>query len=183
MSSLCFNCTVFVLNTIGFLACSNPAPSSLSPSSLGTQVVEMSPPAKEAKGNDGDIAAPQRQKASGAVHFEGKLEVPLSLLVHVGPDGFALFSKSGAIAPNCLRLGKQDDITIPLKGDGAYDFDALHRCASRLKEARIEFREESAVLISAARDTQYNIVVRVIDALRGTDSEPLFREVTFLPVK
>lgn len=179
MSSLSFNCIVLSLITIVFLACSSPAPSSLSPSSLGTQVVEMSPPAKDT----GDIEAPQGRKAVGPVHFEAKLEVPLSLWVHVGPDGFALSSKSGAIAPNCLRLGKRDDITIPLKADGAYDFDALHQCALRLKEARIEFREESAVVISAGRDTQYNIVVKVIDALRGSDSEPLFQEVALSPAK
>lgn len=181
-----FHFIVLALFSIGFSACSGSS-NSASPgsgSASSAPVVVLSAKAKEAE-PDGETREVTERPASGTIHFEGKLEAPLDLNVHVGMGGFELLTKSGPIAPLCLRLGKAGDVTIPLKagGSGAYDFDALRECARRLKRARAEFEHEPTVVISADKDTQYSLIVRVIDAVRGTETDPLFQEVSFRPPK
>ena len=98
----------------------------------------------------------------------------LNLTVLIVNDGFTLKASGGNIAPGCSGAGP--GITIP-KVSGQFDYAALTACASKLKE---KFQDEDQVGISANPSTEYQILIRVIDALRSTaKGEPLFDNVNF----
>ena len=98
----------------------------------------------------------------------------LNLTVLIVNDGFTLKASGGNIAPGCSGAGP--GITIP-KVSGNFDYAALTACATKLKE---KFEDEDQVGISANPSTEYQILIRVIDALRSTaKGEPLFDNVNF----
>lgn len=98
----------------------------------------------------------------------------LNLTVLIVNDGFTLKASGGNIAPGCMSPGP--GITIP-KVSGQFDYAALTACASKLKE---KFQDENQVGLSANPSTEYQILIRVIDALRSTaKGEPLFDNVNF----
>lgn len=98
----------------------------------------------------------------------------LNLTVLIVNDGFTLKASGGNIAPGCSGAGP--GITIP-KVSGQFDYTALTACATKLKE---KFQDEDQVGISANPSTEYQILIRVIDALRSTaKGEPLFDNVNF----
>lgn len=175
MSRMCFHWMVLAGILIGFSACSGSCGSSQ------TAPVVTLPPSED--GGDAAADTAKAPTATGEIRFEGKLSPPLGLTVIVLGEGYLLETKSGLVGRDCLRLDPGTALTIPLKDDAAFDTEALRECARRLKRARMEFAGEDAVIIQAAKDTDYKTVVEAIDALRGTDTDPLFREVSLRPVK
>jgi hypothetical protein len=107
--------------------------------------------------------------------FEGKLEAPLRLEATVTSEGVWLSTSSGPVATGCLHLG--GGVTIPMR-DEAYDKPAITACARRLKRARAEFADESAVTVYGLATLKYNAVIEVVGALRGDEGEELFPDVT-----
>ncbi|HLV20577.1 MAG TPA: biopolymer transporter ExbD, partial [Polyangiaceae bacterium] len=101
----------------------------------------------------------------------------LNLTVLIVNDGFSIKASGGNVAPGCDGVGP--GIAIP-KRSGKYDYDALTRCAMKLKNASPDFRDESQVILSANPGTEYQVVIGVIDAVRDTpDGEDLFPDVNF----
>jgi len=101
----------------------------------------------------------------------------LGLTVLIVPDGFSLKARGGNVAPGCADTGP--GIAIPKK-DAEYDFDALKACATKLKGAASEFKEETGVTISANPPIPYQAVISTMDALRKDEQgEPLFPDVSF----
>lgn len=101
----------------------------------------------------------------------------LGLTVLIVPDGFSLKARGGNVAPGCADTGP--GIAIP-KRDAEYDFDALKACATKLKGAASEFKEEMAVTISANPPIPYQAVISTMDALRKDEQgEMLFPDVSF----
>jgi biopolymer transport protein TolR len=101
----------------------------------------------------------------------------LGLTVLVVPDGFSMKARGGNVAPGCNDTGP--GIAIP-KREGDYDFAALKACATKLKNAAPEFKEEMAVTISANPPIPYQVVISTMDAVRNNEAgEKLFPEVTF----
>lgn len=101
----------------------------------------------------------------------------LSLTVLIVPDGFSLKARGGNVAPGCADTGP--GIAIPRK-EGDYDYDALKACATKLKAAAPEFKDEMGVTISANPPIPYQVVIGAMDAVRKNEAgEELFPEVSF----
>ena len=101
----------------------------------------------------------------------------LGLTVLVVPDGFSMKARGGNVAPGCSDTGP--GIAIPKK-DNDYDYDSLKACATKLKGAAAEFKDEMGVTISANPPIPYQVVIGTMDALRNNEGgEPLFPEVSF----
>ena len=101
----------------------------------------------------------------------------LGLTVLIVPDGFSLKARGGNVAPGCSDTGP--GIAIPRR-DNDYDYDALKACATKLKGAAAEFKDEMAVTISANPPIPYQVVIGTMDAVRKNEAgEELFPEVSF----
>ncbi|HEY3234341.1 MAG TPA: biopolymer transporter ExbD [Polyangiaceae bacterium] len=111
-----------------------------------------------------------------AVRADIKSEA-LNLTVLVVNDGFSIKAAGGNVAPGCQGPGA--GIAIPKQG-GKYDYRALNRCVSSLKNSSADFKDENQVYITANPGTPYEIIIGVIDAVRATRSgELLFDKVNF----
>lgn len=95
----------------------------------------------------------------------------LQLTVLVTSQGVALKTAGGSVAPGCASVGA--GVTIPNRG-GDYDVVGLSACARSLKAQR---PEETQVAVSASPDVSYQVLVRVMDALRRDDQGTLFPDV------
>lgn len=102
----------------------------------------------------------------------------LSLTVLIVPDGFSLKARGGNVAPGCNDTGP--GIAIPKKPDGKYDTEGLKACATKLKAAAPEFKDENSVTISANPPIPYQVVIDAMDAMRKSPTgDDLFTEVNF----
>ncbi|MEZ4286787.1 MAG: hypothetical protein R3A47_01280 [Polyangiales bacterium] len=63
---------------------------------------------------------------------------------------------------------------MPLRADGKHDWVALQQCVERIKS---EYEDEERVTLSADPQVEYEHVIAAMDAVRGTDGQPLFPEV------
>ena len=98
----------------------------------------------------------------------------LNLTVFIVPDGFSVKASGGNIAPGCVGVGP--GIAIP-RVSGKYDYKLLSECAAKLKE---KFEEEDQAYITANPDTEYQILINVIDALRTSPrGVALFDNINF----
>lgn len=101
----------------------------------------------------------------------------LNLTVIIVNDGFSIKASGGNVAPGCSGPGS--GLAIP-KAAGKYDYSALTACADKLKKASDDFADETQVYLSANPGTDYQTLIRVMDALRSNGrGEPLFTEVNF----
>lgn len=98
----------------------------------------------------------------------------LNLTALVTAHGVALKTAGGSIAPGCTGAGA--GITVPTAA-GGQDLVGLSACARRLKGARPAYAHETQVLVTASPDVPYQVVVEVMDALRGDAQGELFPEV------
>jgi biopolymer transport protein ExbD len=113
---------------------------------------------------------------TGGVRAENKKEM-LNLSVLITSEGHAIKTSGGNVAPGCKGAGP--GIAIPRRGE-QYDFGALNECASSLKQASPEFREETQVFLSANPGIDYQTLVSTIDAVRATSKgDALFPDVNF----
>ena len=126
-----------------------------------TSTIETTPPA--GKGTGVRSAVPQDT---------------LNLTVLIVNEGFSLKASGGNVAPGCSGIGA--GVSIPKKG-ATYDYDSLTKCAARLKASNPAYAEEDQVFIGANPGTEYQLVIKVIDALRRTPDgqTPLFENVNF----
>lgn len=102
----------------------------------------------------------------------------LNLTVLIVNEGFSLKASGGNVAPGCNGVGA--GISIPKKGN-QYDFEALNRCAARLKASNPAYSDEDQVFIGANPGTEYQLIIQAMDALRQTadGQKPLFDRVNF----
>lgn len=111
----------------------------------------------------------------------------LNLTLFLTNEGISIKAAGGSIAPGCEGLGS--GITIPSQGAGpdgqpVLDYEALTKCARKLKDQSPDFKNESQIRITASNNISYRRVVQAIDAVRGeiTDAAPrgdLFPDVLF----
>ena len=124
-----------------------------------------------------DADPPRRQALSGASLFPGDtLHAPLNLVVRIDEKGFTLTTSSGPIAPGCAGLGP--GTTIP-NVNGEPDWKRLTTCARRLRSARADLQNETTAGIAASPTMTYERVIKTMDALRDSDTAPLFPELHF----
>lgn len=127
-----------------------------------TTTIETTPPASKSKG----------------VRSEIKSDA-LNLTVLIVNEGFSMKASGGNVAPGCNGVGA--GIAIP-KDKTKYDYDALKKCAAKLKASNPEFEDEYQVTLSANPGTDYQTVVSVMDALR-TKPAPKNADLLFDQVK
>jgi biopolymer transport protein TolR len=113
----------------------------------------------------------------------------LNLSMLIVNDGISLKASGGNIAPGCEGPGA--GITVPAKGRdpggrAQHDWALLRACASKLKNAAPEFKEETQVQILAEPGTDYQTIIWAMDAVREIEVdaknakfEPLFPDVNF----
>jgi biopolymer transport protein TolR len=102
---------------------------------------------------------------------------PLTLTVAIAKGGFFV-AATGGVLPGIGEPGNpgQGGPTIPIKGDGSYDYDRLN---AKMIEIKGEFPSESKVILTAEANTEYDVLVSTMDATRETkDHKLLFNDVT-----
>src|SRR3954469_4094354 len=101
----------------------------------------------------------------------------LGLTVLVVPDGFSLKARGGNVAPGCSDTGP--GIAIGKK-DGDYDYDGLKACATKLKGASADFKDEMGVTISGNPSIPYQVIIGTMDAVgKNPGGRDPFPEVSF----
>jgi biopolymer transport protein TolR len=74
--------------------------------------------------------------------------------------------------------GQEGAPTIPVKGDGTYDFSQLTHHMKQIK-AHADFQAQTKVIIGAESDIAYEHLIETMDAVRETpDRKLLFPDVT-----
>jgi len=63
---------------------------------------------------------------------------------------------------------------IPKKPDDEYDYEQL---TDKLKEIKEKHQDENQIIIGCEDNIKYEILIKVMDASRGTDESPLFKDV------
>lgn len=123
-----------------------------------------------------NVSAPTYGGGGGGATDE---KPPLLLTVAIGKKGYYVAATGGVLpgqTEGAAGSGTDGAPTIPLKGDGTYDFDAL---TAKMKEVKSEFPSESKVILAAEGDTQYEVLIGTMDATRETkDRKLLFPDVT-----
>ncbi len=106
----------------------------------------------------------------------GAEKPPLNLTVAIGKDGFFV-AATGGVLPGQTEATKPGEgaPTIPKKG-GQYDYAAL---TEMMKKVKVDFSEETKLIVAAEADTDYDTLVQTLDATRETaDRKLLFPDVT-----
>ncbi len=95
----------------------------------------------------------------------------LGLTVLVVTDGISIKARGGNVAPGCADVGP--GLTVPKK-DGAYDRLELARCALVVKMSSPAFASERRVVVAASPNIDFQTLVSVMDALRGSFPDVMF---------
>ncbi len=119
-----------------------------------------------------------------AVVGEKPEKPPLLLTVAIGRQGFFVAGAGGVLGKDAPTPDANRPPTIPLKGDGKYDYASLTEQMKRIKE---QFPNETAVILSADPDVVYDVLIQTMDACREasvraadgkTERKPLFFDVS-----
>lgn len=118
------------------------------------------------------VRAQSKQASVSLSLAEGQPFDETEMTVMVGADGFTVQTTAGTLAHSCQRIG--EGVTLPKLGD-RHDFAGLTECATHLK-ADAALSSLKRVTVRSAPDTELQIVVATMDALRG-DAAELFPAV------
>lgn len=108
----------------------------------------------------------------------------LLLTVAIGQQGFYIAGAGGVLGSDANAADLKRPPTVPLKGDGKYDFAELSRQLAGIKE---KFPSETQVILSADGDVVYDILIQTMDACRElvvkqadghSERKPLFFDVS-----
>jgi biopolymer transport protein ExbD len=132
-----------------------------------------------------DVTAPTYASAAEAKGDQEKKKNQLNLTLGVARNGFYIAATGGVLPgeneeDQAKRL-TADQVasrppTIPLRPNGAYDFESLARKLRTIKQA---FPETKAVNIAADQDITYDLIVRTLDTSREDARGELFPGVVF----
>jgi biopolymer transport protein TolR len=119
-----------------------------------------------------NVSAPNYGGPSAGVQPENPDQPKLTLSVLISKQGLFINSENAI-------LGEGGNTpTIPLKADGAYDYDAL---GAKMLEIKQAFPNETKVVIGADADVPYEVLIATMDACResrGKEHHLLFPDVT-----
>jgi biopolymer transport protein ExbD len=108
----------------------------------------------------------------------------LLLTVAVGRQGFHLAGAGGVLGLDASATDLARPPTIPLRADGAYDFQAL---SARLAAIKERYPDETQVILTADGSVIYDVLIQTMDACREqvvkapggkTERKPLFFDVS-----
>ena len=130
-----------------------------------------------------NVSAPKiggETPAAGAANDQPKL----LLTVAIAKQGFFVAGTGGVLGQEAASPSSTRPPTIPLRGDGKYDFAAL---SEQMKKIKDQFPNETAVILSADPEVYYDVLIQTMDACReatvkrpdGTsERRPLFFDVS-----
>jgi len=87
----------------------------------------------------------------------------LLLTVAIGKQGFYIAGAGGVLGADATENDLTRPPTVPLRGDGKYDFPAL---SSQLAGIKQKYPGETQVILSADGDVVYDILIQTMDACR-----------------
>jgi biopolymer transport protein ExbD len=119
-----------------------------------------------------NVSAPNYGGPTAAVQPENPDQPKLTLSVLISKKGHFINSETAILGQG------GSEPTIPVKGDGTYDYEALNAKMMEIKQA---FPAETKVIIAADADVQYEALVATMDACRETQGKErhlLFPDVT-----
>jgi biopolymer transport protein TolR len=126
---------------------------------------------------------PRAGGSRAAANQTPSLSLTVLIVDGAAESGFSVKARGGNVAPGCQGTGA--GIAIPKQG-GKFDYEGLKRCATNLKAASEDFKEERQVTLSANPNIPYEVLVATMDALRTATPKPgenipedLFPEVNF----
>jgi biopolymer transport protein ExbD len=128
-----------------------------------------------------NVSAPKLGGEAAAAAAEGAPK--LLLTVAIGRQGFYVAGAGGVLGADAPSPGSGRPPTIPLR-DGKYDYATL---TAQMKKIKEQFPSESAVILSADPDVQYDVLIQTMDACREasvqtadgkTERRPLFFDVS-----
>jgi biopolymer transport protein ExbD len=115
----------------------------------------------------------------------------LLLTVAIAKQGFFIAEAGGLLGADAKAADMSRAPTIPLKGDGKYDFAELSRQLAAIKDRypQEKDKDESPIILSADFDVVYDILIQTMDACRElvirdpadpnkTERKRLFRDVS-----
>ena len=114
-----------------------------------------------------NVTAPAYGAPSAGLAGEEQ-EEPLQLSIQIGRQGFYISSNRAILGQEAAAEEENPAArapTIPLKGDGSYDYATLNQQMLAVKDA---FPKESTVILVAEPDVAYETLVQVMDAVRET---------------
>jgi biopolymer transport protein TolR len=124
-----------------------------------------------------NVNAPNYGGPAAQVEEGDKPKLLLSVLI--SKQGFYVAATGGVLGQQQAAANPDEaPPSIPKKGDGTYDYNALTESMVNVKR---EFPAESKVIIGAEGDIPYEVLVQTMDAIRetpGKDRKLLFTDVT-----
>jgi biopolymer transport protein ExbD len=129
-----------------------------------------------------NVSAPRIGGEAGAAAKEAGPK--LLLTVAVGQQGFYVAGAGGVLGPDANATDLKRPPTIPLRGDGKYDYAALSAQLVTIKE---KFPSETQVILTADGSVVYDVLIQTMDACREqvvktsdgkTERKPLFFDVS-----
>ena len=124
-----------------------------------------------------NVAAPSYGPAAAGVAQAPKKE--LLLTVAISAKGFFVAGSGGVLGVTTDPKAPPPDPktaspTIPLGGDGKYDYYALTR---KMVDIKDKFPNESRVILMADPKISYEVVIQTMDAIREDGPKRLFYDV------
>jgi biopolymer transport protein TolR len=120
-----------------------------------------------------NVSAPNYGGPSAGVQQENPDQPKLTLSVLISKKGHFINSENAILGQG------GSEPTIPIKGDGSYDYAALN---AKMMEIKAAFPSETKVIIAADADVQYEALIATMDACRETQGlaqrQLLFPDVT-----
>jgi hypothetical protein len=95
------------------------------------------------------------------------------LQLRLDGEGATFVTAAGALGAGCEPGAP--GVTIPALG-ARQDMGGIAWCARRIKAA---FPNESELVLQAAGDVDYGVIINAMDALRGSPDAPVFAHVAF----
>ena len=109
-----------------------------------------------------NVSAPKISgEGAGGAQVEEKPK--LLLTVAVGKQGFYIAGAGGVLGAEASSADTTRPPTIPLRGDGKYDYAAL---TEHMKVIKGQFPNETQLILSADADVVYDVLVQTMDACR-----------------
>jgi len=99
-----------------------------------------------------------------------------AVLVRIDTSGFQVWGEEDVLTPDMAKISCEPS---PCTDSGSYDFSGLKQRLVAIKAARPVRRE---VVLAPTSQVPYDVVVRVIDAVRRTDAGPGRASAELFPV-
>ena len=121
-----------------------------------------------------NVSSPQIGSGGAPKVKKKKEKPPLNLTITISDKGFYISGSGGTIGAEKKEEGAAEvdpdkqNPTIAKKADGKYDYEALTK---KLDEIKNEFPEETRVILMAEPDTNFEILIQVMDATRQNEED------------